>query len=483
MKVLFLASEAFPFVKVGGLADVAGSLPGAINDLEDAHRSGTDLDIRVCIPFYKCINATQFNLTYSGKIQLPTSTGFEKGEVFVTRHKGIVFYFIRNSTIGSDDVVYSEDTEKAGNKFTFFSLAVLEWVKQLNWIPDIIHANDWHTALSIYAAKIEKRSRKSFSNTHFLITLHNLPFMGAGSERALRKYHIPPSNDPLLPDWAKVLPLPMGLSAAEKIVAVSPNYAQELLTREYGCSLQGFLSSKKSNLIGILNGLDTTLWDPSGDKLIKKRFSIDGVQHKSDNKVFLLKKLELDINPNIPLIIMVSRMDQQKGVDLAIDCIRMLNGISLQVILLGTGDPILEEKARLLEMDFPYSVRSLLRFDNQISHQMYAAGDILLMPSRYEPCGLSQLIALKYGCIPVVRSTGGLKDTVKNHTVKSIGNGFTFKNVNVDALKSTLIKAIDTYHRPEEWKRIVENGMKLDFSWSVSAKKYFSLYEELLENA
>ncbi len=307
--------------------------------------------------------------------------------------------------------------------------------------------------------------------------------MGAGTERALRKYRIPPSSDPLLPDWAKVLPLPMGLSVAEKIVAVSPNYARELFTREYGCSLQGYLSSKKENIIGILNGLDTTLWDPTGDKLIKKRFSSDEIQNKFDNKAFLLKKLKLKIDPNIPLLIMISRMDQQKGVDLVIDCIRMLGGISWQAILLGTGDPILEEKARLLEMDFPYSVRSLLRFDNQLSHQMYAAGDILLMPSRYEPCGLSQLIALKYGCIPVVRSTGGLKDTVKSHTVKSIGNGFTFKDANVDALKSTLIKAIDTYHRPEEWKRIVENGMKLDFSWSVSARKYFSLYEKMLENA
>lgn len=417
-----------------------------------------------------------------GKFSYLPTKALKKGRFLLPNLRGLCF--ISSGILQLDRTMsYTARTQKKQVINLRFSLAVLEWVKQLNWIPDIIHANDWHTALSIYAAKNEKRTGKSFLNSHFLITLHNLPFMGAGTERALRKYRIPPSSDPLLPDWAKVLPLPMGLSVAEKIVAVSPNYARELFTREYGCSLQGYLSSKKENIIGILNGLDTTLWDPTGDKLIKKRFSSDEIQNKFDNKAFLLKKLKLKIDPNIPLLIMISRMDQQKGVDLVIDCIRMLGGISWQAILLGTGDPILEEKARLLEMDFPYSVRSLLRFDNQLSHQMYAAGDILLMPSRYEPCGLSQLIALKYGCIPVVRSTGGLKDTVKSHTVKSIGNGFTFKDANVDALKSTLIKAIDTYHRPEEWKRIVENGMKLDFSWSVSARKYFSLYEKMLENA
>jgi starch synthase len=483
MRVLFLASEAYPFVKVGGLADVAGSLPKVLNDFMDMYDSGDRFDIRVCIPFYKCINAAQFNLSFAGKIQLPTSNGVEEGEVYTTRYKGIVVYFIRNAAIESDDVVYNKDTEKAGDKFIFFSLASLEWMKLLNWIPDIIHANDWHTALALYAANGEKQSGKSFVNSHFLITLHNLPFMGAGTESALRKYLIPPSKDPLLPEWAKILPLAMGLSAAEKIVAVSPNYARELLTQEFGCSLQNYMSSKKSKIIGILNGLDISIWDPSRDKLIKMPFSLTDIQNKSVNKIFLLKKLGLNPDPGIPLLIMVSRLDQQKGVDLAVDCLRMLGGIPWQAILLGTGDSVLEEQVRHLEMDYPNSVRSLIRFDSQLSHQLYAAGDILLMPSRYEPCGLSQLIALKYGCIPVVRSTGGLKDTVINHTAQSIGNGFTFNVASADALKNALIKAIDSFHKSNEWKKIIENGMKKDFSWGVSAKKYFSLYKELLEKA
>jgi starch synthase len=194
-----------------------------------------------------------------------------------------------------------------------------------------------------------------------------------------------------------------------------------------------------------------------------------------------MKKLKLKVDLEIPLLIMISRMDHQKGVDLAVDCLGMLGGVPWQAVLLGTGDPMLEEKARLLGAGSPGNVRSLIRFDTQLSHQLYAAGDILLMPSRYEPCGLSQLIALKYGCIPVVRSTGGLKDTVKNHTARSIGNGFTFKTATATALSSALLNAIKTFHKSNEWEKIIENGMKMDFSWSVSANKYYSLYKELLE--
>jgi starch synthase len=278
------------------------------------------------------------------------------------------------------------------------------------------------------------------------------------------------------------MPLPLGLLTADKIVAVSPTYAREILTPEFGCGVQGFLATRGDDLTGILNGIDTTLWNPETDVHQIAHFNAEDLSGRAVNKRDLQNRFSMPDDPDIPLLISIGRMDPQKGIDLTIAALRSAVELGWQAIILGTGIPALEAEARQLEIDFPERVRAVMRFDNRLSHQMYAGADLLLMPSRYEPCGLAQMIAMRYGCVPLAHATGGLVDSILDVGLDESGTGFLFYEPSADALFRCLQKAFDLFSHRLAWQRLQQRGMGQDFGWKRSARAYSQLYSKTRDN-
>lgn len=476
LNILFIASEAEPFIKVGGLGDVAGSLPQAIHNLSNEDLA---LDIRLVLPYYGVIKKKFHEVKKLTDFNFHTGSMSFKCSIHEINSNGIPIYFIDGSPIKEEDPVYGPNFMADAEKFIFFSLACLELPRVLKWKIDILHANDWHTSIAVHQLSKLKGLRAEFSKIKSVITLHNLAYMGAGSELALAKFGIEPAEDPTLPIWARTIPLPMGLSSADCIVPVSPSYAQEIQTAEYGCGLENFFKKHQNRISGILNGIDNSLWDPDTDSFIAANFNSENIRGKGSCKRSLEKEMAFENLNHIPLIILISRMDQQKGVDLAIEALRQLADQKWHAVILGSGDPMLEKAAIALESQLPEKVRARIQFDTTLSHRLYAGADILLMPSRYEPCGLAQLIAMRYGAIPVANATGGLKDTICNSNESLGGTGFLSLAADADQFTITLKNALDKYQNSSAWKRIIHNAMTQDFSWAVSAKKYSTLYQEL----
>lgn len=476
--VIFMAAEADPLIKVGGLGDVAGSLPIYLKKVDCIDEEKVTLDVRLIIPYHSGITGKYRKQKPVAEFWIPKNKSREKAKAYRIVLDNLIVYLIDGNAISSTKSVYSRDQEVDGKKFTFFSLACLHLVEQLGLKPDILHANDWHTALTLHARTRSNEDGNGKKKPGRVITLHNLPFMGAGSEESMKEYLVAPSLSPDLPRWARTIPLPMGLSAADTIVAVSPNYAREIQTKEFGCGLQGYLKKNNGKLLGIINGLDYEVWNPEKDVHLQQKYSWETLELRSENKKSLQAEFNLPCKENIPLIILISRMDLQKGIDLAIEAISELGSQDWQAIFLGSGDPEIERKVLNLEKEFPMKFRAAIRFDSSLSHRMYSGGDMLLMPSRYEPCGLSQLIALRYGCIPIARDTGGLADTIQVKA-KSGRTGYLFKEAKVEGLKSTIQKALRDYGNKMQWMEIQQRGMKMDFSWNNSAMEYARLYLSL----
>lgn len=477
LQVLFTAAEADPLIKIGGLGDVAGSLPAALRSLDPSQTGGNLIDARVVIPFHGAISIGPEECTAVGSFSVPSHDGPVEARAFYTEANGIPYYLIAGDPIPPEAPVYSLETEKDGEKYAFFSRAVLELARIMKWKPDILHANDWHTAAAVFALNQVRTRDSFFADTRSILTLHNVPFMGAGTSAALTAYDLPPSDDLDLPPWARHYPLPMGLSKADQIVAVSPAYASEILTPEFGCGLEGFFRARSERLTGILNGLQQDIWDPATDSSLPSRYSSQDLAARVENKSALLHEFGLQLDLNIPLLILISRMDQQKGVDLAIAALRKIIDIPWQAVLLGTGDPALETACRRLEADFPERVRAAIRFDSRLSRRMYAGADVLMMPSRYEPCGLAQMIAMRYGCIPVARAVGGLRDTIKDLPRPEQSTGFLFEDATPEALAEALKRTLAAYDTQETWQLRQRSGMLQDFSWERSAAAYAALYQ------
>lgn len=484
INVLFLASEADPLVKVGGLGDVAGSLPRALRQLPPEKTGGLAIDIRLVIPFHGSIRKRLPDPEFLFEFEVPARDKSIRAQAFSVEANGVPAYLIAGAPIGADAPVYSPDATIDGSKYLFFSLAVLPFLKRLAWAPHVLHANDWHTALSVYALKLKKPADPFFRDVCSVLTIHNLPFMGAGTQSAFDAYGLPPSRYPRQPAWARKFPLALGLQAADRIVAVSPTYAREILTPEYGCGLEKLLRTRRRYLSGIVNGLDQDSWDPATDPHIPVNFDATLLKRRQENKAALIKAFSLDPDPKIPLLILISRMDQQKGVDLVVEALPEVIRARWQAILLGTGDPKLEEACRRLGQKYPQRIRAAIRFDSQLARRMYAGGDILLMPSRYEPCGLAQMMAMRYGCVPLARATGGLQDTIIDADAsRESGTGFLFEPATSIALAKTLRRAFEVFRDREPWTAIQERGMRQDFSWENSAWQYADLYRELLGKA
>ncbi len=476
LKVLFAASEAEPFVKVGGLGDVAGTLPGALVSYFQETPNLPALDFRLFIPFHSKIPASKFHIEKIGTIDIPSGNDPIPAHYYLCTDLKYPVYLIAGEPMPADAPVYDPNPVVDGKKFAFFSLAVLEFCRQNSWIPDILHANDWHTAVLPHLIRERKEYKDLFSHTKTMLSVHNLPFMGGGSQAGLLEMEIKPSKDFRLPKWSRHMPLPMGLAASDRILAVSPGYAREMLTSEYGCGLDGFLFTVTEKLGGILNGLDTTLWDPSHDPLLVKKYSSVTILKRAKNKEEILTRLGLEYQPRTPLIIMVTRIDQQKGIDIALKALESIMERKFQLIILGVGDPTLEDACKALEEQYPDRVRLLQRFDQTLSHQLYGSGDIILIPSRYEPCGLTQMISMRYGCVPVARDTGGLSDTIIDTSPESGQTGFLFKETTPESCAGAIERALNTYINQDFWLRIQKNGMKTDFSWKKSAEKYANEY-------
>jgi starch synthase len=476
IKVLFLAAEAEPFIKVGGLADVAGSLPLALRALPAKAAGGTKLDVRLGLPLHRTIRVEAKMLSPVAELSVFRRGGALPVQVFEKFQSGMPVYLIDGEPLSSAPSVYSTDSVADRDKYTFFSLAILEMIRSLDWQPDIIHANDWHTALALYALH-SRRNDPKLSRIRTLLTVHNLPYMGKDGQDVLAAYGLMPLNDEAvsMPEWARNQPLPLGLWAADAIVPVSPTYGREILTPEFGCGLETFLQTRIDDITGILNGLDCECWNPETDLVLEKRFNVDLLPLRVANRRALQKKLGLDEEP-VPLLAMIGRIDRQKGIDVTFETLRRMDDLDWQFVILGSGDPLLEDAARSLQDHFPDRVRTVLRYDSDLSRRIYAGADMFLMPSRYEPCGLAQMIAMRYGCVPVVHATGGLKDTVREGRT-----GFLFQEAAPASMLEALRRAFDMFADPERWQRFQRNGMAKDFSWSRPARQYAKIYQSLTE--
>lgn len=477
LKIMFLAAEAEPFVKIGGLGDVAGSLPKALKALAPDMKSKFDeIDIRLVIPFHGAIQRQAYRLRPVGSFTVFHRDGDIPGEALMTEIEGVPVYLISGPPIPKDSPVYTQDTAIDGHKFTFFSLAALELARLLDWQPDILHANDWHTAPAILALKI--RDDSFFKNTAKVLGLHNLPYMGENAGCALEDFGVMFKDDSSLPWWAQNMPLPLGLLSADHIITVSPSYAKEILTHEYGAGLEDFLKTRSEHISGILNGIDTKLYDPAKDPALTANFTVENLDNRQINKVALLKEFKLNPNPEIPLLAMVTRLDPQKGVDLVPVTLRLLAQEKWQAIILGTGVPELENAILQLENEFPERVRAAIRFDSLLGRRIYAGADAIMIPSRYEPCGLAQMIAMHYGCLPIARATGGLRDTINDHNAKH-KTGFLFNRPTSKDFSAALRRALSAYEKKALWQELQINGMAQDFSWERSAHQYLKVYTSL----
>ncbi len=458
LKVLLASSEVVPFAKTGGLADVAGSLPLALEEL--------GIDIRVILPKYASFKV--------------------KGDE-AKIGKGVKVYFVENDDYFKRIELYGDkfgDYKDNLDRFSFFSRELLERCKRENFAPDIIHCNDWQTALvPVYLNTLYKYD-DFFAKTRTLFTIHNLAYQGLFPKEEFPRTGL---------DWVlfhinyfefydKVNLMKAGIVYADAINTVSPTYAREILTSEFGCGLEGVLGTRENVLYGILNGIDYGVWNPEEDDKIFKKYSVSDIEDKYTNKALLQKEAGLKVDKNIPIFGMISRLADQKGIDLVAKIIDNLLNMKTQFILLGTGENKYHVLFERIAKEHTKSASINLKFDAILAQKIYAGCDMFLMPSRYEPCGLSQIISFKYGTIPVVRQTGGLKDSVQEYNPGTEeGTGFTFVEAKPEDLLAAIKKALSVHKDNERWMRLVKKVMKLDYSWTTSAKDYIKLYDKIIE--
>jgi len=475
LRILYLAAEAVPFAKVGGLADVAGSLPRAIRAL--GH------DVRLMMPRYGTIRSDQFHLEKIGE-PFPIPIGPEEEYVHLigsTLDGGVPVYLIWNDLyFSSRDRVYGFEDD--AQRFAVFGRASLAALHLLNWKPDVIHANDWHTGLVPTWLNTAGRREPFYRDIATLFTIHNLAYQGIAGRLILTFVQMEyvkhlPVEQPGVVNW-----MAQGIAHADVINTVSPHYALEILTPEMGMRLDPLLRTREKRLFGVLNGLDYERWNPATDPSIPHRFDVETLDRRAANKTALQQQARLPVRPDVPLVSMVSRLDEVKGMGLIEPVLEWLLGEEAQFILLGTGQPEYHEIFERLQARFPDRMRAFLKFDDVLARRIYAGADLFLMPSKVEPCGLGQMIAMRYGCVPVVRATGGLADTVTDYTAKRRGGtGFTFADHTPEACSRALERALKVYHNKRVWRRLQQRGMASDFSWSASAQEYVKLYRRAME--
>lgn len=463
-----LAAEAAPLAKVGGLADVVGSLPKALRKL--GH------DVRVAIPGYGAIDWTHYNPQRRARFPVYTTWGAPEAEIWETAVDEVPHYLVTGPPIPRERWIYGRSIEEDGPKFVFFSLAALFAAEALEWKPDVVHAHDSHTGAAVWWLGTEGRDNPYFRDIASVFTIHNLPYSAQGAGKALGDYKLRKSDALFtLADTYRDSLMGLGILAADWLSTVSPTYAREILTPEGGYGLDGVLRARADRLAGILNGIDTDSWNPATDADLIATFDAATLSRRPRNKTELQREAGLEPDPKMPLLAVVSRLVKEKGFDIALPAVRRWLDRGGQFVLLGTGDPALETEYEQLELRYPHRASVRLRFDSRYARRIYGGADLLAIPSRYEPCGLAQMIAMRYGCVPVARRTGGLADTVVDAGDPG-GTGLMFDEFNPWALWDALDRALKVYARPAKWGQLQKNGMARDFSWSKSGRDYAAVY-------
>lgn len=513
LRVLFLSVEVEPFAKTGGLGDVAGALPKAL------HRTG--LDVRVCMPLYGCVppNAVlpepvvprlevplghwtepvairlgflgghhtptahpaspAASTTQNGQVAAPGQQAFSPDRQLVsTGGQAVPLYFVESERYFSRPNIYGYHDD--GERFLVYCRAALELCRALNWQPDVIHCNDWHTAIVPNWLKTIYRDDPFFAGCVSVYTIHNLAYQGIFDYHFLELAGIAQYGFlyPQIGELAHVVDLMgRGIYFADVVNTVSERYAAEILSPEYGERLDPLLRERRDRLYGILNGIDVDVLDPRSDPHLPANFDLSTLERREANKAALQREVGLPVAHSVALIGMVGRLSGQKGLNILEPAMPALLGRAAQMVILGTGEPYFHQMLERAQRAHPDQVAVMLTFNTPLAQRIYGGVDIFLMPSRYEPCGLGQMIAMRYGAVPVVRATGGLADTVRDWDVTAAqGNGFTFDRYEPLDLAMAVIRALETYRYPQSWHQLQQRGMASDFSWERSAARYRDLY-------
>ncbi len=476
-KIAFVASECQPFFTSGGLGDVIGSLPKKIAKLDKGA-----WEVTVFLPLYSNISKAYANkLVYYGQMYVSLSWRKQYCGIYKYEEAGVTYYFIDNEYYFKREKFYGyfDDAER----FAFFSKAVIDVMLHINEVPDVIHCHDWQTGLLPVYLRTLYYHYDAFKNVKRVFTIHNIEYQGKYSNDSdiIEDVFGINSNDAYLLEYNGCLNIMKGAIECSNIVStVSPSYAEEIKTPEYAHGLDGEIirAANEGKLCGILNGIDTVFYNPKRDKALFKTFDKTDISLKVENKVELQKMLGLPVNKNVPLIGMVSRLVAHKGLDILKNAFNELMNLDIQLVVIGTGDVYYEGFLKDMESKYANKVKVILAFNQDLARKIYASSDLFLMPSKSEPCGLSQMIASRYGAVPMVRETGGLKDSIKDFGGKN-GNGYTFAGFEASALVDMVRRAVADFNS-ENWNGLVEKVMNVDFSWKVSAKSYVQMYKKVL---
>ena len=486
MRVVYLSSEVVPFAKTGGLADIAGAIPKSLQKL--------GVEITVIMPLYGIIKENKYPLVKTD-IQFEVKIGDKLKSGYV--YKGFMpdskvpVYFLDNEQYYGRNGLYNypettKDFEDNSERFIFLSQGALEVINKLNIYPDIVHCNDWQTGLvPVYLKTIYAR-KECFKNTKTILTIHNIAYQGLFWHWDMKLTGLDWGlfNLKQLEFYGKLNFLKGGIVFSDLINTVSKTYAKEIQTPEYGEGLDGVLRDRSKDLYGIINGVDYSIWNPETDKFVIANYGVKNLSGKQLCKKALQNKFRLP-ERNIPVVGMITRLTDQKGLDLVVDKFQDLMKADLQFVLLGTGEQKYQELFQTYANKYPAKVAVKLNFDECSAHEIEAGSDMFLMPSRFEPCGLNQLYSLKYGTVPIVRSTGGLADTITDVRSYPItngkANGFLFKEYNSDLLLATIIRALDSFKNKTRWTKLMISGMSQDWSWDMSAREYIALYKKIVK--
>lgn len=482
VNVLFVSAEVDPFAKVGGLADVAGSLPKALR------RNG--VDVRVLMPCYGFIDQQRWDISPLFSFTFARRTDRIQVEVLTCTHDTVPVYFVRATPFfGQENSVYT-NWEWDSPRFIFFNQVAMGVAYQLGhrlgWFPDVFHVNDWHTGLIPFLIE-QNRGEPAWADVGTMVSIHNMAYQGDNVggwlwEQGIDGRHHPELTSRGLTDNL----LAISLAYSDILTTVSPRYAVEIQYPYMGYGLDGLIRARVSDLYGILNGIDLDIWNPETDPTLVENFNAENfAQKRIENKRALQADSRLEVRDDVPVIGLVSRLVWQKGIDIAIPALRrLLLDTDVQFIALGTGEPDLNQQLQRLGQDFHWRASVFIGYNATVAQRIYAGADLFLMPSRYEPCGVGQMLAMRYGALPVVRETGGLADTVQNYDNEDAeyGTGFVFNWETPDAVLGTLRWALQTYRqRPDAWQRMQRRAMLQDFSWDKSARQYRDLYRRIVE--
>jgi len=482
LKILFVTSEAVPFAKTGGLADVAGALPKSLQAM--------GCEVKVMMPYYRMVKNSGLPHQYMGE-EIEVSLGEEKLKADIYQghlNQDIPIYFIGREEFFDREYLYSTpkgDYFDNAERFIFFSKAILNFCQRSGFSPDIIHHHEWQTGLIPAYLKSASQNDPFYSQTAAVFTIHNIAYQGLFKKEKFWLTGLPTEmyNPEGIEFWERINFMKAGIVYADAVNTVSKKYSEEIQTPEYGYGLEGILRKRKESLFGILNGVDYEDWDPSHDPHLIARYDLKNISGKRECKKDLLKEFHLPPSlENAPLFAMISRLADQKGFDLLMEILQPLFALDIGFVLLGTGEQKYHDLFTQVAQKYPEKAGIRIAYDDRLAHKIEGGADFFLMPSKYEPCGLNQIYSLKYGTIPVVRATGGLDDTILHYDPASKkGNGFKFTRYDAKEFLNTIKGAIGFYSQPGHWKQLLQNAMTADFSWKRSAEAYLQLYRKALE--